>query len=94
VLTVGPDQVSADLSNDSSGVVVILGLKNGMYFELNDVGARIWHLVQQPQSVQAIVDALLAEYEVSAEQCENDVISLMTDMLQRGLVVIVDGPGT
>ena len=92
VLAVSPNQVSADLSTDSSGAVVILGLKDGMYFELSEVGARIWHLIQQPRSVQAIVATLLDEYDVPAEQCESDVLDLAREMLERGLVVVVDEP--
>jgi hypothetical protein len=88
VLAVSPDQVSADLSTDQSGAVVILGLRDGMYFELNEVGARVWQLIQQPRSVQSIIDTLLDEYEVAADQCENDVVALATEMHQHGLVVI------
>lgn len=90
LLVASQSQVSADLSADQSGDVVILGLKDGMYFELNDVGARIWHLIQQPRSIQSVLDTLLDEYEVSAEQCEADLLSLAESMLKRGLVDLVD----
>lgn len=92
LLVASQNQVSADLSSDQSGNVVILGLKDGMYFELNEVGARIWHLVQQPRSIQSVLDTLLEEYEVSAEQCETDLLSLAEAMLKRGLVDLVDEP--
>jgi hypothetical protein len=91
VVVVSPDQVSADLSTDQSGAVVILGLRDGMYFELSEVGARVWQLIQQPRSVQSIIDTLLDEYDVSADQCESDVVALATEMHRHGLVV-VDGP--
>src|ERR1700730_14483347 len=39
-----PDQVSCDLA----GEAVILNLKNGIYFGLDPVGARIWSLIQKP----------------------------------------------
>lgn len=93
LLVASQNQVSADLSSDQSGDVVILGLKDGMYFELNEVGARVWHLVQQPRSIQSVLDTLLDEYDVSAAQCETDVFSLAEAMLKRGLVDIVDEPG-
>jgi len=93
VLVASQDQVSANLSPDQSGDVVILGLKDGMYFELNEVGARVWHLIQEPRSIQSVVDTLLEEYDVGAAQCEADVLSLAEDMLKRGLVEIGDEPG-
>jgi hypothetical protein len=92
VLMASPDQVSADLPADLSAAVVILGLKDGNYFELNEVGARVWHLIQQPRSIRSVIGAITDEYEVLAEQCEKDVLDLAGEMLQRGLIVIVDEP--
>ena len=92
VLAVSPDQVSADLSSGLGKEVVILDLKDGIYYELNEVGAHIWGLIQQPNSVQAILDSLLEEYDVSPEQCEADLLALAEDMIRRGLVEIKDGP--
>lgn len=91
VLVASQEQVSADLSSDGSANVVILGLKDGMYFELNEVGARVWNLIQQPRSVQSVVAELLQEYDVAAEKCEADVLSLAEDMATRGLVDFDDG---
>ena len=90
LLVASPDQVSADLSPDLSGDVVILHLKDGVYYELNRTGARIWSLIQQPCSLGAILDALLAEYEVDAQQCEADLLALLADMVEHGLVEIED----
>jgi hypothetical protein len=92
VLVVSQDQVSADLSPDPTGEVVILGLKEGMYYELDGVGAHIWRLVQQPCSVQSIVDTLVAEYDVPVQRCTADVLELTEDMVAQGLVAINDEP--
>jgi hypothetical protein len=92
VLVVGQDQVYADLSPDPAGEVVILGLEEGMYYELDGAGAHIWRLIQQPRSVQSIVDTLLAEYDVSAQRCMADVLELAEDMVAQGLVDIYDEP--
>jgi hypothetical protein len=86
VLVASQKQVSADLSSDGSGSVVILGLKDGMYFELNEVGARVWNLIQQPRTIRSVVEELLQEYDVAAEKCEADVLCLAEDMATRGLV--------
>ena len=42
VVVVTKDQVSADLSGEAA----ILNLKSGIYYGLDNVGARIWTLVQ------------------------------------------------
>mgnify|MGYP000958489158 CR=1 FL=1 len=88
VLVAIREQVSADLSSGTSGSTVILSLKDGMYYELKEVAARVWSLIQQPCSIQAVLDILLEEYEVEAGRCEADLISLAEDLSKRGLINI------
>ena len=87
VLAASEEQVCADLSTDQSGTIVILGLQDGKYFELNEVGARVWQLIQQPRTFQSVLDLLLEEYEVSAERCEADLHFLVGELISRGLLV-------
>lgn len=88
VLMASQDQVSADLSSESAESVVILNLKDGVYYELKEVGTRVWSLLQQPSSVQSILDKLLEEYEVDAERCEADLLALAENLAKFGLVEI------
>lgn len=91
LLVASPDQISADISRDLSGDVVILHLKNGVYYELNETGARVWGLIQQPCSFGTVLETLLAEYDVDAKQCEADLLTLVHDMVGRGLIEVRDG---
>jgi hypothetical protein len=91
LLVASPDQVSADISPDLSGEVVILQLKDGVYYELNETGARVWQLIQEPCTLGAVLEALLAEYEVDSQQCEADLMMLVEDMAGHGLIEIGDG---
>jgi hypothetical protein len=88
MLVVSQNQVSADLSPDLAGEVVVLGLKDGVYYELNEVGACIWRLIRQPRSVQSVVDAILEEYDVPAEECMADVLALAENLAKFGLIEI------
>ncbi len=90
ILAASQDQVSADLSSDKSQGAVILGFRDGMYFELNEVGAKIWYLLQRPRSVESILDTLTEEYDVSVSQCEADILSLADQLLARGLIELHD----
>ncbi|MEO0374625.1 hypothetical protein C1752_04998 [Acaryochloris thomasi RCC1774] len=86
IVVIAPDQVSSELVDES----VILNLKTGMYYGLNEVGASVWKLLQQPQAVADICDAILQEYEVDPAQCEADVFALLNDMIEAQLVVVKD----
>lgn len=89
-VVVSPHQVSTSLGNEA----VILGADAGQYFGLNEVGARIWELVQQPVQVSAICAALCAEYAVEAAECERDVIELLVELQGRGLLDVRSDAGT
>ena len=78
------DQVSCDLAGEAA----ILNLKNGVYYGLDPVGARIWNLIQTPTTVGAIRDSMLAEYEVDAERCERDLMDLLQKLATEGLIEV------
>ncbi len=81
-----PDQIFSDLG----GEIVILNVASGVYHGLDEVGARIWHLLQQPQTVEDIRRTIEAEYEVDPELCRQDVSALLQQLLEAGLIRVVD----
>ena len=78
------EQVSADLSGDS----VILNLKSGVYYGLDPVGATVWGLIQEPKTLGEVRDAVLKEYDVEAERCERDLVTLLEELAEEGLVEV------
>lgn len=84
IVVVEKNQVSTDLA----GEAVILNLESGMYYGLDEVGARIWELIQQPKRVQVILETLLNEYEVEPDQCEQDLLALLQSLTTAKLIEI------
>ena len=84
VISVTKDAVHCDVEDE----VVILGLKDGVYYGLNPVGAFIWDFIQEPKTVAEIQDAVLEEYDVSEEVCEKDLIELITELSDKGLIEV------
>jgi hypothetical protein len=80
------DQVSSDLA----GEVAILHLKDGTYYGLDAVGARIWSLIQKSRTVQEIRDILVSEYEVEPDRCESDLIALLQRLANEELIEVRD----
>jgi coenzyme PQQ synthesis protein D (PqqD) len=87
VVCASPGQVSRDLG----GEAVVLQLTSGRYYALDPVGARIWNLLQQPISVQQLLDTILAEYEVDPAQCQSDILALLKDLAAERLINLRDG---
>jgi len=73
------------LSQEVNGETVILDLKSESYFGLDEVGTRIWQLLQEEKDLQKVFDALLQEYDVEAEQLEQDLIELVDKLIEAGL---------
>lgn len=81
-------QISSRLGEDT----VILELDDGVYYGLDDVGSRVWELLKEPRAVRELRDAVVAEYDVDAERCAADLLGLLSEMAERGLVEVVGAP--
>jgi hypothetical protein len=87
VMTVSPVAVAAPTDLDC----VVHNLETGATYRLNDVGARVWELLEIGGTVDDIATTIRAEYglpdEVTAEQVADDISKVVADLHQYGLVV-------
>lgn len=74
------------LSQEVNGETVLLDLDGESYFGLNEVGTRVWQLLQSEYTVAEALDTLSEEYDVSREQLESDVGELLLRLTEAGLV--------
>lgn len=72
-----------------TGEAVILDVESGTYFGLNEVGARIWQLIEEGAVLKTVCETLLDEFEVSRDQLERDVVALAGELQSRKLIVAV-----
>jgi hypothetical protein len=75
----------------ASDLMVLFDMEDGRYFELNDVGARMWELCDGTRNCSDLVAVIEQEYEAPRDIIEADVIDLVQRMLERRL--IVEAPG-
>ena len=68
------------------GETVILDVGSGQYFALDPIGSAIWNHLQLPCSLEVLCERLLAEYDVSADQCKSQVAALVEELARHGLV--------
>lgn len=59
-------------------------------YTFNDAGSRVWALLEQPMSAQAITAALAEEYDAPAAQIAADVTELLEILQNSGLIRLVD----
>lgn len=80
------DQVSTKLDDE----IVILSLRSGGYYSLQNVGASIWELVGEPRRIAEVRDAIVAQYGAAPEVVAADVIELCQHLAELGLVDFVE----
>lgn len=70
------------------GEIVMINIEIGKYFNLGNTGSVIWHRLDRPMSVEALVQNLMDEYQVDEEQCERDVIGFLNELNKEGLIIV------
>ena len=81
-ITVAPDIVFREVD----GEAVILNLESGIYFGLDQVGTRIWQLIQAHGSLQKVFETMCDEFDVGSDALERDLLGLMGELCAKGLV--------
>jgi hypothetical protein len=71
---------------------VILHLEKGYYYGLDPVGTRVWELIKDGNSVDAIAAQLRAEYRGAGEGVEADVRAFVDDLLENNILTAMPAP--
>lgn len=82
MIQVNKDYVYCNVDDE----MVLLGLEDGIYYGLNPVGAFIWEKIKEPMTIQEVRDAILEEFDVGKEECEQDLIELLQELAEKGLI--------
>ncbi|HSK64739.1 MAG TPA: PqqD family protein [Pyrinomonadaceae bacterium] len=67
---------------------VILNLDSERYFGLDDVGTRFLSVLTTSDSIEAAYQSLAEEYDVDGEVLRNDLVALIQNLLQQGLIEV------
>lgn len=67
---------------------VLLNLKSRTYFGLNPVGGRIWELIAEKGTLQAVLEKMADEYEATPEELQQDILRLVEELRENGLVEV------
>jgi hypothetical protein len=77
------------LVSQLAGETVLMNTVTGDYFGINAVGTKIWNLLTAPATVTSLVESLMSSYDISRDQCANEVNVFLKNLESRKLVVIV-----
>ena len=76
------------LFQELQGEAVLLNLTTGIYLGLDQIGTRIWQLLQEDGSLHRVMEVMLAEYDVTQEKLAADLLNLVGQMEKQGLLSV------
>lgn len=80
-----PDDVLISNLQDES---VILNLDSERYYGLDSIGTRILSVLTTSDSIEAAYDRLVQEYDVDDQVLREDLLALVENLVEQGLVQI------
>lgn len=81
-------QGKGNIVSDMDREKVMLSVRNGKYYNLGEIGGKIWDIIEQPTEVTQLVNTLISEYNVEQIECEEQVISFLEVLFGEGLIHI------
>lgn len=79
-----PDSISTVLD----GETVILDIRSDAYSSLNEVGTAVWNLLENQITFADIREILLAEFDVTTEECCENLISFLKELTDKKLIAV------
>ncbi len=71
--------------------LVIVRPSDGQIRVLNQLGAFIWQAVNGDRSIADLADLVCAEYEVSPEEAQTDVVEFLQQLADEGMILWQSG---
>jgi Coenzyme PQQ synthesis protein D (PqqD) len=81
-----PMQAPGVSAQTLDGETVLLNVITEDYYSLDDVGSRIWELLDGQHTVAEIVATITTEYAADQAEVTKDVRDLLDDLVGEGLV--------
>jgi hypothetical protein len=91
-ITIGENAVVSQaaglVASDLDEKKVMMNIESGKYFGLDNVGSRIWELIEKPHPVHELILELLKEYDVEENTCRQDVLAFLNKLYDQELIDI------
>ena len=81
-LQLGRNHVATSIGAETA----VMSIKRGRYYAVGAVAERIWQMLETPISPREIIEKLLEEYDITAEQCGREVDGFLNELIDEGLV--------
>lgn len=71
--------------------LVMMSATSGRYIGLNEIGARVWEMLERPCDLDTLCARLLSEYDVEPSVCRAEVEAFVSELVASGAATIDQG---
>ena len=68
--------------------IVILSLASNHYVGLDEIGRRVWELLDSPRRADQLCQELATEFDATAERIADDILPFLGQLESEGLVQV------
>ncbi len=72
------------------GEAIIFTPEDSMIHSLNEVGTRIWELLEEEKTIDEIVSVICEEFEVEKDKAEQDIDEFIELLSKKGITEITN----
>ena len=76
------------ISSEIDGETVMMDSAFSNYYGLKEIGTHIWRLLENQLSVREICESLTCEYDVSYEQCLEDILPFLEALCEQQMIEV------
>lgn len=76
------------VASEVDGEMVILNIESGHFFQLNQIGSRIWEALETPMALADLCRAMGDRFDADPETCRRDVTEFVELLSENGLVTV------
>jgi len=82
-LEVNAERAAGDVID---GEAIIINLETGVYYSMQGIGGDVWSMIAAQRSFGSMLDAIVATYDVTADEARRDLEGVVGQLLDEGLV--------
>ena len=82
-----PHVIFRDFADDRGGV--LFDTETTAYHSLNELGSRIWRMLERPASLSELVSRLVESLDAPPPSLREDVATYVTELASRDLVRLI-----
>ena len=84
ILQVNAEIIDSEIDDET----VMMDVETGAYYGLDSIASVIWKKIKEPTKYYDLIESLVADYEVERQQCNDDVMPLLEQMLESNLITV------